>query len=281
MFKRNLVLLLFLFFSTSSFSQFLHFGARAYLSPIIQMDYYEYDVTDYVYYFSNERNETIRFSGFESSKIKSNYVSPDLYMRFDWGNHVFFQTDIFSMQFKNEAKYKNSIDYKDFVQSFNPDGNISDLEYNTIKLKWKFIGNSISMGYRISKTKALRPYIFAGISIFYLQDFIHDVPDGSIQTNRDINNIVFTNLDTYKLATYHSHLGLGLKYHAISLDVYGTSSLPSSDIDIYASNYYENNSNNNDIGLSERANYLSLNTLNVSLSINLLSFNLTKKDLKY
>ena len=249
------------------------------MSPIIIMDYFEYDVTDYVYYFSNERNETIRFSGFESSTIKSNYVSPDLYMRFDWGNHVFFQTDVFSMQFKNEAKYKNSIDYTDFVEAFNPNGNIKDLEYNTVKLKWKFIGNSISVGYRISKTKALRPYIFAGISIFYLQDFIHDVPIGSTQTNRDINNIVFTNLDTYKLVTYYSHFGLGLKYHAISLDVYATKTLPNNDVDIFADNYYKGN--NNDVGLSNRANYMSLSTLNVSLGINLLSFNLTKKDLKY
>jgi len=245
------------------------------------MDYYEYDVTDYVYYFSNEKNETIRFSGFESSTINSNHVSPDLYMRFDWGNHVFFQTDVFSMQFKNEAKYKNSIDYKDFVQAFNPDGNIPDLEYNTIKLKWKFLGNSLSFGYRISKTKALRPYIYAGISVFYLQNFEHDIPIESIQAERDINQIVFTNLDTYKLVTYHSHFGLGLKYHAMSLDLYYTSSLPNSDIDIYASSYYEENLNNTNVDLSKRANYQSFRTLNISFSINLLSFNLTKKDLKY
>ncbi len=281
MFKRYLILSVILFYSALSFSQFFHIGARAYMSPIINMDYFEYDVTDYVYYFSNQQNETIRFSGFESSTIKSNYVSPDIYIRFDWGNHVFFQADLFAMQFNNEAKYKNSIDYKDFVQEFNPYGDIDGLEYNTIKLKWKFMGNSVSMGYRFSKTKALRPYVFGGLTVMYLQDFQHNTIDITLENQRNINEIVFTNLDTYKLVTYHSHLGFGLKYHALSLDIYSTLSLPNQDVDIYAEDYYENSTNEDEVSLSNRANYMSFNTFNVSLSLNLLSLNLTKKDLKY
>lgn len=290
MFKRILILLLFISLTSLSFGQFLHFGARGFISPILLMKYYEYDVTDYVYYFSNDRNETIRFSEFEFSTIKSYAPSPDIYISYDLGNHLFFQTDLFYMKFSNKAKFKNSVDYKDFVQEFNPEGKIENLEYNTINLKWKFTGNSLTMGYRLLKAKRLRPYFFAGISTMYLLDFEHitlmetaksKIDPDLVAPNRHYNDIVFKNLDTFKLITYHYRFGFGFKYHAVSFNFYLTSSMPNTDIDIYAEKYYGENQYDGDITLSERANYESMVSMNFSTSVNLLSFNLTKKHLKY
>ena len=144
MFKRVFILLLIITSTNLSFGQFLHIGARGFITPGIIMDFYTYEPTDYVYYFSNDRNETFRFAGFETGTITSFAPSPDIYLRYDLGNHLYFQTDFFSMKFTNEAKYNNSVDYKEFVQEFNPNGNIDNLEYNTIKLRWKFSGNSFS-----------------------------------------------------------------------------------------------------------------------------------------
>lgn len=283
MYKKLIIFSLSVLIYASSYGQFLHLGAKAFFTPVTNMNYYDYDVTDYVYYFSNQRNETIRFSGFETSSFKSNFVSPTIYIRYDWGNHVFFQADFFHMTFSNSAKYKNSVDYKDFVDEFNPDGEIDGLEYNKIKLKWKFWGNSLSLGYRLAKAKALRPHLFIGATILYLNDFQHYAATTVIKENqRLVNEIVFKNLDTYNLTTFYYHFGLGFKYHAVSLNVYITSSMPNKPVDIYADNYEEGKKyTKKDISLSGRANYKSLTTLNTSLSINLLSFNLTKKDLKY
>ena len=96
MFKKVMLLLLLILSVSLSKGQFLHIGARGFFTPVILMDFYDYDVTDYVYYFSNEKNETLRFSGFELSTITSFTPSPDLYLRYDIGNYVFFQLDIFS-----------------------------------------------------------------------------------------------------------------------------------------------------------------------------------------
>ena len=291
MYKRVIILLLFIFSANLSIGQFLHIGARGFFTPVILMDYYDYDVTDYVYYFSNERNETLRFSGFELSTITSFTPSLDLYFRYDIGNHIFFQLDVFSMKFENKAKYRNSIDYNDFVEEFNPDGTIEDLEYNTIKLRWKFTGNSLSIGYKFLKAKRLRPFIFTGLTSMYLMNFEHrSVIDQTrarldanyVSTYRHYNNIVFKNLDTFKQITFHTHFGFGFKFHGITFDIYATNSLPNKDIDIYADNYYsDSNAYNGDISLSERANYKSMYTFNTSLSVNLLSFNLSKKHLQY
>ena len=290
MVKRFFILLLFISSTNLSFGQFLHLGARGFVSPIIIMQYYEYDVTDYVFYFSNDRNETIRFSGFEFSTITSFAPSPSIYVRYDLGNHVFFQTDLFYMKFLNEAKYKNSVDYKDYVQEFNPDGTIDNLEYNSLNLKWKFAGNSLSVGYKLFKSKGLRPFIFAGISTMYLLDFEHktridkaksQIDSSLVAPDRAYEDIIFKNLDTFELLTYHYHFGLGFKYNAVSFDFYATSSLPNTNIDIYADKFNEGFNYDGEITLSERANYKSMISMNFSLSINLLSFNLTKKDLKY
>lgn len=290
MVKRFFILLLFISSTNLSFGQFLHLGARGFVSPFIMMQYYEYDVTDYVFYFSNDRNETIRFDGFEFSTIKSFAPSPSIYLRYDLGSNVFFQTDLFYMKFLNEAKYKNSVDYKDYVQEFNPEGTIDNLEYNSLNLKWKFAGNSLSVGYKLFKSKGLRPFIFVGISTMYLLDFEHktridnaksQIDSSLVAPDRAYEDIIFKNLDTFELLTYHYRFGLGFKYNAVSFDFYTTSSLPNTNIDIYADKFNEGFNYDGEITLSERANYKSMISMNFSLSINLLSFNLTKKDLKY
>jgi hypothetical protein len=287
--KIILILSFLIIIGKTGFGQFLHLGARVFISPLIIMNYYEYDVTDYVYYFSNDKNETVRFSGFEFSQIKSLNPSPDIYIRYDMGNSFYVQADMFHMKFSNEAKYKNSVDYNDFVEVFNPDGTIDNLEYNTINLNWKFWGNSLVFGYKMFKAKALRPDIYFGIHTLYLSKFEHktlletakeQIDQNSIAPYRYYNDIVFYNLDTFKPVTYHYRIGLGLKYHAVSFDFFVTTTIPSADMDIYAKKYYEGIEYNGDITLSERANYKSMETFCASLSLNLFSKNLTKKYLE-
>jgi hypothetical protein len=288
--NKKIILLSFLIIIAKiGFGQFLHFGAKAFISPYIIMNYYKYDATDYVFYFSNDRNETLRFSGFESSQIKSLRPSPDIFVRYDMGNSFYVQADLFHLRFSNEAKYENSIDYNDFVEEFNPDGSSQNLEYNTINLNWKFWGNSLIFGYKMFKTKAFRPDINFGIDILYLRKFEHQSILQSAQTtllgnevgpNRHYGEIVFSYLDTFKPVTFYSHFGIGFKYHALSIDFFWTNTLPNTNMDIYAEEYKEGIDYENDISLTKRANYQSMQTFNASLSINLLSFNVTKKYLE-
>ncbi|MCF6365320.1 MAG: hypothetical protein L3J35_03875 [Bacteroidales bacterium] len=272
MFKRILILSFAVLLCSSVYGQFLHFGVKTFITPKIYMKFFEYEATDYVYYFSNEKNETIRFSGLEESEANSNKPYPDIYIRYDVRNHLFFQAELFGTWFTNEAKYLNSVDFPEYTQVFNPVNERENLGYNTIKLQWGFTGNSLSIGYIFSKTKALRPYIFAGGTALYLMK----LEQGKFYDDeRQLrNDIIFSNLSTFKKTTLYAHGGFGFKYKALSFDVYYRNTI--ADADIYANNYFDSE----DISISNRPNYDYFDSLNISISLNILSFNLSKNHLK-
>jgi hypothetical protein len=247
--------------------QFLHLGLRAFITPYSKMTFFQYDVNDYVYYFANEYNETIRFSGFEVSETSSYIPFPSIYLKYDLGNNLFFQADVFGMWFSNEAKYKNSVDFSEYASVFNPNSELANLGYNSIKLQWAFMGNSFTTGYTFLKTKTIRPFVFGGISTYYLLSF---KPGDYYEDTRGVRNaIIFNNLNTFKTVTFYYKAGGGIKYHGLSLDVYYESNIGA--IDKYSYSDYNQN-----IYYNERPNFKSLSTINVSLSMNILSFNLSK-----
>jgi hypothetical protein len=247
--------------------QFLHLGLRTFVTPYSKMTFYQYDVNDYVYYFSNNYNETIRFNGFEVSESSSYIPFPSIYLKYDIGNNLFIQADVFAEWFSNEAKYKNSVDFSDYASVFNPNSELANLGYNNIKLKWAFMGNSLTAGYVFFKTKTLRPFVYGGISTYYLLSF---KPGDYYKDTRSVRNaIIFNNLNTFKPVTFYYKLGAGFKYHGFSLDVYMEDSMGA--IDQYSYGDYNGN-----IYYNERANFKTLGSVNVSLGINLFSFNLLK-----
>jgi hypothetical protein len=253
------------FFSANS--QFLHLGLRTFVTPYAKMEFFQYDVNDYVYYFSNEYNETIRFSGFEVSESSSYIPFPDIFIKYDIGNNLFVQADVFAFWFENEAKYKNSVDFSEYAGVFNPNSDQANLGYNSIKLKWAFMGNSFSAGYAFLKTKTIRPYVYGGLSAYYLMSF---KPGDYYEDTRSVRNgIIFNNLNTFKTVTFYYRAGAGIKYHGLSLDVYYEDNIGA--IDKYSYDDYNQN-----IYYNERPNYKSLSFVNISLSLNLLSFNLVK-----
>lgn len=268
-------ILLFLFFVTiyfTSFSQFLHIGANTFITPKIYMGFFNYEETEYVYYFSNQYNETIRFSGLEESESKGFYPYPDIYIRYDNRNHIFFRFDIFGFWFTNEAKYKNSVDFDSYTNVFNPFNERQNLGYNTLKMKWAFTGNSLSTGYIFFKAKAIRPYIFGGITAMYLMS----LKQGQYyEDDRQLRNeIIFSNLSTFKRTTFYVHGGAGIKYKAFSVDFYYRNTI--ADADIYANNFFDIEN----ISLADRPNYDYFDSINISVSLNILSFNLSKKRTK-
>ncbi len=252
-------------------AQFLHVGAKSFFGLEVTMDYFEYNTTDYVYYFANENNETIRFSGFESSKIKSKTPFPDVYVRYDWGNNVFFQFDVFNMWFTNEAKYKNSVDFSEYSETFNPNSEFENLGYNNIKLNWGFWGSSLSVGYVFLKSKAIRPYIYLGSASMHLTKL--ELGNNYNETRSFRDNIIFTNLSTFKRLTMHSHSGFGFKYYGFAAEFFVRRSV--GEIDIYSDRISLNDESNSSI--IEHPNYRYFQSVNVALSLNLYSFNLNKK----
>ncbi len=261
------ILLLFSSFSVSG--QFLHVGLKAFISPYQSMSFYQYDINDYVYYFANEYNETIRFSGFETVETQSFIPYPSIFVKYDKGNNLFFQLDVFATWSTNEAKYKNSVDFSEYADVFNPDSELENLGYNSIQLKWSFLGNSLTAGYAFFKTKTLRPYVYGGISTFYLMSFKQG--DYYEDTRGVRNDIIFKNLNTFRTVTFYYKGGIGIKYHGLSLDAYIENNLGSID----------KNSDNDDDDASDeyynnRPNYKSFTSINIALSLNLFSFNLSK-----
>ena len=255
------------------FSQFVHVGVKSFMAFQHAMGYYEYETTDYVYYFANESNETIRFSGFESSVVTSFMPFPDIYIRYNLGNNLFFQLDYFALWFKNEASYNNSVDFSEYSETFNPNSAQENLGYNSIQLKWSFWGNSLTAGYIFMKTKALRPYIFGGFATFHLMALLQG--DYYKDTRYHRNEIIFANLSTFKKITGHSHLGMGLQYHGFSIDLYYRWS--NGKIDVYADKFGINDRN---ISLEERPNYEFFRSVNLAVSLNLFSFYTKKKKKK-
>ena len=270
--KRIILCFSLILFCRPLFCQFLHIGANTFITPKIYMGFFEYDETEYVYYFSNEYNETIRFSGLEGSEAKGYYPYPDIYIRYDNRNHLFFKLDVFGFWFTNEAIYKNSIDFDEYTYIFNPFNEDENLGYNTLKMKWAFAGNSLSAGYIFFKSKALRPFVFGGISSLYLLS-LEQGPYYE-DTRQLRNDIIFSNLSTFKRTTFYIHGGIGLKYKALSVDFYYRNTI--ADADIYANNYFDAE----DISLAKRPNYDYFDSINISLSLNILSFNLSKNRLK-
>ena len=265
---RKIIFILLLFVTVlNANAQFLHLGLRTFVTPYAKMEFFQYDVNDYVYYFSNEYNETIRFSGFEVSESSSYIPFPDIFVKYDFGNNLSLQADIFGIWFSNEAKFKNSVDFSDYAGVFNPLSELDNLGYNSIKLKWGFLGNSFTASYAFLKTKTIRPFIYGGLSTYYLLSF---KPGDYYEDTRSVRNgIIFNNLNTFKPVTFYYRLGAGVKYHGLSIDVYLEDNI--GPIDIYSYEDYEQN-----IYYSERPNFKSFGSVNVSLSFNLLSFNLTK-----
>jgi hypothetical protein len=270
--KYKILLIVILFPLMSINGQFLHVGIRAFNTPYQKMSFYQYNINDYVYYFANEHNETIRFNGFQASETSSYVPYPGIFVRYDKGNSLFFQFDVFARWASNEAKYENSVDFSEYADVFNPDSEQENLGYNSIKLKWAFLGNSLTAGYTFLKTKKLRPYIYGGVSAYYLMSL---KPGDYYEATRSVRNeIIFKNLNTFRTVTLYYRGGIGIKYHGLSLDVYLENNLLGID----------KNDDNDDDDVSDeyynsRPNYKNLTTINLSLSLNLLSFNLVKKQI--
>ena len=247
--------------------QFLHLGLRTFVTPYAKMTFFQYNVNDYVYYFSNNYNETIRFSGFDVSESSSYIPFPDIYLKYDMGNNLFLQADVFAQWFSNEAKYNNSVDFSVYTSVFNPKSDLANLGYNSIKLKWAFMGNSLTAGYVFLKTKTIRPFIYGGFSAYYLLSL---KPGDYYSDTRSVRNaIIFDNLNTFKTVTFYYKLGVGFKYHGFSFDAYLEDSMGK--IDKYSYDQYNGN-----MYYNERPNFKSLGSINVSIAMNLLSFNLVK-----
>jgi hypothetical protein len=264
--KKIIFCILLLFPVLYANGQFLHLGLKAFNTPYQKMTFYQYNINDYVYYFSNNYNETIRFNGFDVSETSSYIPFPSIFIKYDMGNNVFLQADVFTTWFSNEAKYKNSVDFTQYTDVFNPNSDLQNLGYNSIKLKWIFMGNSVIAGYTFLKTKTLRPYIYGGFSAHYLMSF---KPGDYYKDTRSVRNgIIFNNLNTFKTVTFYYKTGAGIKYHGLSLDVYLENNLGAIDKYSYSGdkNIYYNN----------RPNFKGLTSVNLSLSMNLLSFNLIK-----
>lgn len=275
--KKKLLLLLFLsMFSLlttkNANAQFLHFGIKTFMSPVIRMSYYKYNATNYVFYFSNEYNETIRFGGMDSSQIKSLSPYPDIFLKYEGRNHFFARAELFAFWFKNEAFYKNSVDFSEYAEEYNPSSERPNLGYNSINLKWAFWGTSVNIGYKFFKAKALRPFLSLGLTRLQL---ISLKPGDYYQKEREVRNtIIFYNLSTFEEVTYYLRSGFGFQYHGIELEAFLQSSL-GENLDI-------NRNNEGEISLynSGIPNYKSFATFNISLGINLYSINFIKNSEK-
>lgn len=254
--------------SNSIHAQFLHYGIKTFGSPYLEMEFYQYDNNEYVFYFANEQNETIRFDGLDTSRIKSMKPYPALYVRYDHDIRWFAQGEVFYFWYQNEASYKNSVDLSEYSQTFNSENNQQILNYNSLQLKWRFSGFRVMGGYMFMKTKSVRPFIFTGFSVMFLMN----LKKGETYYEREYrNDIIFNHLATFAPVTFYNTSGWGLQYQGIRISGYIQRS--TGNIDILAREYKLNNNLSID---DPHPNYKYMFGNFISISVNIFSKNLTK-----
>ena len=258
-------------FSSVSKAQFVHYGVKTFTSPYLEMEFYKYDQSDYVFYFANQQNETIRFDGLDTSRIKSLKPFPSLYARYDFNVRWFVQAEVFYFWFKNEASYQNSVDLSNYSETFNSENNQQILDYNSLQLKWRFSGIRVIAGYTFMKTKSIRPFIFTGFSTMFLMD----LRMGDTYYERSYrNNVIFNHLATFAPITFYNTSGWGFQYQGVRLSGYVLRS--AGNIDILASEYRRNELLTID---DPHPNYKYMYGHFISLSINIFSKNIKKPEL--
>jgi hypothetical protein len=266
--KTILSLVFILILSGTTKAQFLHYGIKSFASPYLEMEFYQYDQNEYVFYFANQQNETIRFDGLDTSRIKSMKPYPTIYVRYDFNVRWFVQAEAFYFWFKNEASYRNSVDLSNYSETFNSANNQQILDYNSIQLKWRFSGFRVFAGYVFMKTKSVRPYVFTGFSTMFLVN----LRMGDTYFEREYrNSVIFSHLATFAPVTFYNTSGWGIQYQGIRFSGYVQRSV--GDIDIFAREYKTNT------GLTledQHPNYKYLFGQFISLSVNIFSKNTTK-----
>ncbi len=235
------------------------------------MEFFKYEQNEYVFYFANEQNETIRFDGLDTSRIQSFKPYPAIFVRYDKNIRWFFQAEAFYFWFKNEASYKNSVDLSNYSETFNSTNNQEILNYNSLQLKWRFSGIRLMGGYMFMKTKSIRPFIFTGFSVMFLMD----LRMGETYDTRKLrNNVIFNHLSTFAPTTFYNTSGWGFQYQGIRISGYVQRS--TNTIDIFAADYKRNSS----LSIDEpHPNYKYMYGHFLSLSINIFSKNTTKSQL--
>lgn len=214
---KKLVFTVILFFPIVLNAQFLHFGARSFICPYSQMEFNEFQEGEFAFYFSNVKNETISFSGnnFEGNEFSSAMVPfPNLFIKYNWKNNWFTELEFFGYRFKNEVQYQNSVDYIEYVATFNPVGQKENTGWNDIEIQWTFGGGSFNIGYSFFKSKALRPYLYTGLTTLVLTQYEQMNAD----TMRALRSkIIFEGLNTFKRRTHHLRIGAGFEYHGFTI----------------------------------------------------------------
>jgi len=269
--KTFFVLILFLIINFSVRAQFVHLGVKSFTSPYLYMEFFKYDQNEYVFYFANEQNETIRFDGIKDALIQSLKPYPAIYVRYDKGVRWFFEFGAYYFWFKNEASYKNSVDLAEYSSIFNSTNNQQILDYNSMQLKWRFAGNQFLLGYIFMKSKSIRPFIFTGMSSMYLMN----LKMGDYYQERSYRDyIIFNHLATFAPITLFNTSGIGFQFHGIRLSFYNLRSI--GNIDIYADDYKQNST----LSIDEpHPNYKYLQGGFISLSVNIFSVNTQKSEL--
>ena len=162
--------------------------------------------------------------------------------------------------------------------------------YDKLSLKWTFLEGSVTAGYSFLRTKLIRPSVYAGLGLRYRMAMnLADYPEDELGQREMRTKILYENLDTFRSITFYYLFGGGIRYHQFSLNVFlgltsiridGKPALSLGDIDINEKNRGDNVAIPSTSPDRDTANYDSAKVWGFSLGIDLVSLNLTKKDVK-
>ncbi|MEM9338131.1 MAG: hypothetical protein AAGA66_05340 [Bacteroidota bacterium] len=271
-----------------SCAQFLHFGLGG---SVKKMSFVSEDAlgdSTYTLYFSNIENESLKFDGFD--KQNEAFFAPSVYIRYSAKNDAFVEGTLSVNRPKAVARYQNSVPPSEFNETFNSEidslGNtfiVADEDqfpFNRLTLRWTFIESSLHFGYNFLRTKLVRPFAFGGIAVRYRMAMnLDDFPQDRVNINRDgRTKTLFNSLDTFKNWTFYYSAGAGLRYQQVALHFFWGRTIGSSDNNSLSTNTSLNVPVESDeVRIS---NYTSNDVFGVTLSVDLFTLNLLKKDVK-
>ena len=194
---KNIILFFVLLLTISSIkAQYIKAGLR--------FNYINYNLA------SNNNSVNINFSNLNNSSIIINDIektnlnilfAPELFIKYDFKNYLFIEL---SSQYNSATIYYNSIISEEYLDKNN--NIVKKEDNNIIESDLKLITPSIKIGFRLLKTKLIRPTLFAGISMPIKLDY--KVNENTILLLPESYDIVNNSLNTLNKTYYAYKAGI-------------------------------------------------------------------------
>lgn len=170
------------------------------------------------YYYSDDANTHYQLRA-EDQLVNASPMSPYAYAQAYFNDNIFLNLEVGHYAF-----------YKDYLVTVNEENQGSAT--TTYRFNCQFLTNKLSLGYRFLRTKTLRPKLYAGVGYLHLLQFTELEQRSEENLLRNIEpygKVIHSQLNSIANGASTWHVGFGLEFYQLSLDLYYERNLTSND----------------------------------------------------